>query len=211
MTIPVWVLLGFAAWTLLTLFTTIGVYRWTRILTGRASIAEWRADEVQGTAEWYRRALRAHMNCVENLPVYTATVVVLLALRLDRPVLDALAITILVARICQTSVHLSFEQTNPIAAIRFAFFFRADGLPDRNGRYRCRRGRFIILLRCFSGVRTGIAAWQLASPIPSSSERSVPAKQIRGAGGRSATLSTRGAALSPVFTRNVVLFLNNPY
>jgi uncharacterized MAPEG superfamily protein len=122
MTIPVWVLLGFAAWTLLTLFTTIGVYRWTRILTGRASIAEWRADEVQGT-EWYRRALRAHMNCVENLPVYTATVVVLLALRLDRPVLDALAITILVARICQTSVHLSFDQTNPIAAIRFAFFF----------------------------------------------------------------------------------------
>ena len=122
MPIPVWVLLGFAAWTLLTLFTTIGVYRWTRILTGRASIAEWRADEVQGT-EWYRRALRAHMNCVENLPVYTATVVVLLALRLDRPVLDALAIRILVARICQTSVHLSFEQTNRVAAIRFAFFF----------------------------------------------------------------------------------------
>jgi uncharacterized MAPEG superfamily protein len=122
MPIPVWVLLGFAAWTLLTLFTTIGVYRWTRILTGLASIAEWRADEVQGT-EWYRRALRAHLNCVENLPVYTATVVVLLALRLDRPVLDALAITILVARICQTSVHLSFEQTNRVAAIRFAFFF----------------------------------------------------------------------------------------
>ena len=109
-------------WTLLTLFTTIGVYRWTRILTGRASIAEWRADEVQGS-EWYRRAVRAHINCVENLPVYTATVVVLLALRLDTPVLDALAITILVARISQTSVHLSFEQTNPLAAIRFAFFF----------------------------------------------------------------------------------------
>ena len=58
MTIPVWVLLGFAAWTLLTLFMTIGVYRWTRILTGRASIAEWRADEVQ-SSEWYRRAVRA--------------------------------------------------------------------------------------------------------------------------------------------------------
>jgi hypothetical protein len=36
MTIPLWVLLGFAAWTLLTLFTTVGVYRWTRILTGRS-------------------------------------------------------------------------------------------------------------------------------------------------------------------------------
>ena len=40
MNIPVIVLLGFAAWTLLTLFSSIGVYRWSRILTGRTSIAE---------------------------------------------------------------------------------------------------------------------------------------------------------------------------
>ena len=32
MPIPVWVLLGFAAWTLLILFATVGVYRWSRIL-----------------------------------------------------------------------------------------------------------------------------------------------------------------------------------
>jgi uncharacterized MAPEG superfamily protein len=122
MTIPLWVLLGFAAWTLLTLFTTVGVYRWTRILTGRVAIAEWRADEPQGS-EWYRRAVRAHMNCVENLPVYTALVVVLLAIHADTPVLDALAIIILVARIFQTVIHLSLEQTNTVAALRFAFFF----------------------------------------------------------------------------------------
>ena len=67
MPIPVWVLLGFAAWTLLILFATVGVYRWSRILTGRTAIATWRADEQQGS-EWYRRAVRAHMNCVENLP-----------------------------------------------------------------------------------------------------------------------------------------------
>jgi len=122
MTIPLWVLLGFAAWTLLTLFTTVGVYRWTRILTGRVAIAEWRADEPQGS-EWYRRAVRAHMNCVENLPVYTALVVVLLAIHADTPVLDALAIIILVARIFQTVIHISLEQTNTVAALRFAFFF----------------------------------------------------------------------------------------
>jgi len=50
MMISVWVLLGFAAWTLLTLFTTVGVYRWARILPGRAAISEWRADEVQGSS-----------------------------------------------------------------------------------------------------------------------------------------------------------------
>ena len=122
MTIPLWVLLGFAAWTLLTLFTTVGVYRWTRILTGRVAIADWRADEPQGS-EWYRRAVRAHMNCVENLPVYTALVVVLLAIHADTPVLDALAIIILVARIFQTVIHLALEQTNTVAALRFACFF----------------------------------------------------------------------------------------
>jgi uncharacterized MAPEG superfamily protein len=122
MPVPVWVLLGFAAWTLLTLFATVGVYRWSRILTGRTAISAWRADEPQG-GEWYRRAMRAHMNCVENLPVYTAIVVAMLAAGVVSPILDLLAIVILVARICQTTIHMAFEQTNVIAGLRFAFFF----------------------------------------------------------------------------------------
>jgi uncharacterized MAPEG superfamily protein len=122
MPIPVWVLLGFAAWTILILFTTVGVYRWSRILTGRAAIAAWRADQQQGS-EWYRRAMRAHMNCVENLPIYTAIVVAMLATSITSPILDRLAITILVARICQSSIHVLVEQTNMIAGIRFGFFF----------------------------------------------------------------------------------------
>ena len=122
MPIPVWVLLGFATWTLLILFATVGVYRWSRILTGRTAIAAWRADEMQGT-EWYRRAIRAHMNCVENLPIYTAIVVALLAARVTSPLLDGLAIVILLARICQSLIHLLMEQTNTVASIRFAFYF----------------------------------------------------------------------------------------
>ena len=74
MTIPVWVLLLFAGWTLATLLATVGVYRWSRILTGRAALSEFRADEQHGS-DWYRRAMRAHANCVENLPVYAAIVV----------------------------------------------------------------------------------------------------------------------------------------
>ena len=122
MPITLWVLVGFAAWTLLLLFATVGVYRWSRILTGRAAIAAWRADEQQGS-EWYRRAVRAHMNCVENLPIYTAIVVALLATHVTSPILDGLAIVILIARICQSVTHLLFEQTNAVASIRFAFYF----------------------------------------------------------------------------------------
>ena len=122
MTIPLLVLLGFAAWTILTLFGSIGVYRWSRILTGRASIAEWRADIPQG-CDWYRRAMRAHMNCIENLPIYTALVVALICTGLQSAIIDDLAIATLAARICQTLTHVVLPPTNAATALRFAFFF----------------------------------------------------------------------------------------
>jgi uncharacterized MAPEG superfamily protein len=121
MNVPVLVLLGFAAWTLLTLFGSIGVYRWRRILTGRASIAEWRADLPQG-CDWYRRAMRAHMNCVENLPVYAAIVVALMATGLHSDLIDRLAVAMLAARIGQTVVHIALPPTNAAASLRFALF-----------------------------------------------------------------------------------------
>ncbi len=37
--------------------------------------------------------------------------------------LDALAVILIVARVCQTLVHVGPEQTETVAAIRFAFFF----------------------------------------------------------------------------------------
>jgi uncharacterized MAPEG superfamily protein len=122
MTVPVFVLLSFAGWTLLTLFGSIGVYRWSRILTGRASISEWRADTPQGS-DWYQRAMRAHMNCVENLPVFVALVVVLIATGLHSHSIDALSITVLIARMAQTIVHIAARPTNFWAALRFTLFF----------------------------------------------------------------------------------------
>ena len=122
MTIPQWVLLGFAAWTLMTLMATVGLYRWSRILTGRAAISQWRANEQQGS-EWYCRAMRAHANCVENLPVYGAVVLCATAAQVNDGVLNVLAPILLGARILQTVTHLSFRQTDQIAALRFTFFF----------------------------------------------------------------------------------------
>jgi uncharacterized MAPEG superfamily protein len=118
MTIPVWVLLLFAGWTLATLLATVGVYRWSRILTGRAALSEFRADEQHGS-EWYRRAMRAHANCVENLPV----VVAIVASGVRSPTLDVLAVVLLAARALQTVTHVAFTQTDAAVAIRFAFFF----------------------------------------------------------------------------------------
>jgi uncharacterized MAPEG superfamily protein len=122
MAVPVWVLLGFAGWTLITLLTTIGVYRWSRILTGRAKITDFPADILHGE-EWYRRAIRAHANCVENLPVYGAIVVAIVATGISSSTLDMLAVVLLIARVFQTIVHIAFKQTTVITSIRFGFFF----------------------------------------------------------------------------------------
>jgi uncharacterized MAPEG superfamily protein len=122
MTIPAWVLFAFAIWTVLVLIATIGVYRWRRILAGTAGIAEFRYDAIEGQEDWYRRAMRAHGNCVENLPVYGAIVLALNWMGLDNRLLDALAIVFIVARVCQTLVHVSFVETNRTVSVRFSFF-----------------------------------------------------------------------------------------
>ena len=122
MSVPVWMLLGFAAWTVLLLLATVGVYRWSRILTGRVAIRNFRADQIEGT-EWYKRAMRAHANCVENLPVFGAIVIALYIGNVGGTLVDGLAAAILVARVMQSLVHVCFDQTNAVVSIRFGFFF----------------------------------------------------------------------------------------
>lgn len=122
MPIPLWVLLGFAGWTLGILLGTIGVYRWSRILTGRAKLNEFPAETPHGD-DWYRRAMRSHANCLENLPIYTAIVVVIVATDARSPILDIQAIVLLVARIVQTIIHIGFKQSNMAVGFRFFFFF----------------------------------------------------------------------------------------
>jgi len=121
MSIPLWTLLGFAAWTVLLLLSTIGVYRWSRILTGRVPIREFRADQVEGAA-WYRRSMRAHANCIENLPVFGAIVLALEVTRLHGAMVSALCVAVVVARVLQSLVHVGVPQTNAVASLRFAFF-----------------------------------------------------------------------------------------
>ena len=121
MSLPTWMLLGFAAWTLL-LLMTIGAYRWSRIVTRRARISSFRADPVEGP-DWYRRAMRAHANCIENLPVFAAIVFALHVADVTSPLINALAVVVLVARVIQSLVHVCFAQTDMVASVRFAFFF----------------------------------------------------------------------------------------
>lgn len=122
MIFPVWMLLGFAAWTIVLLLCTVGVYRWSRILTGKVEIGEFRADRVEGS-DWYLRAMRAHANCVENLPVFGAIVLAIYASGVSSNIINILSAAILVARILQSIVHVAMRQTNSVVTVRFVLFF----------------------------------------------------------------------------------------
>ena len=121
MTIPAWALLGFAVWTLLLLFATVGVYRLKRIFTGQVEIKEYAEYTIEGQP-WYRRAMRAHANCVENLPVFGALVVVLLAANIEGTLVDVFALLVIGARVPHSVVHVAFEQTNRVAFLRWLLF-----------------------------------------------------------------------------------------
>jgi uncharacterized MAPEG superfamily protein len=116
-----WMLLGFAAWTLLLLMAVVGVYRWFNILFRKAPIASFRSDRLEGE-DWYRRGTRAHANCVENLPVFGAIVLVISAIGVDGAAVNYLCTAVLIARVCQSLVHMSHEQTDTFVAVRFSFF-----------------------------------------------------------------------------------------
>ncbi len=82
--LPELMLLGFAAWTLLLLLATVGTYRFNRIFRRQAGFASFPADRVEGDG-WYARAMRAHANCIENLPVFAVVVYALRAYGVEYP------------------------------------------------------------------------------------------------------------------------------
>ena len=88
----------------------------------RVPVRSFRADQIEG-ADWYKRAMRAHANCVENLPVFGAIVFGLYVGNVGSALVNALAVTVLVARIMQSLVHVCFVQTDIVTSVRFGFFF----------------------------------------------------------------------------------------
>ena len=121
MNIPLLSLLGFTLWTIFLLLATVGVYRWRRILAGSVAISKFVAGDDHGN-EWYGRAMRAHANCIENLPVFAVLVFTAELQDMDRNLFDWLAATVFAARIAQSLTHVCFVQTNSAVSFRFLFY-----------------------------------------------------------------------------------------
>jgi uncharacterized MAPEG superfamily protein len=124
MTIPLWCLLGFVLWTLV-LLSGIGIARVAQVATGRATPNAFPAGVPHGS-DAYWRLNRAHLNCLENLPLFASVVLVATVAGIHSPTLDTLARVYLGARVCQSLAHLSSGGTVAVN-VRFAFFLTQVG------------------------------------------------------------------------------------
>ena len=114
-----WALVGFVLWTLLIVLLGIGVPRVGSVLRKEARPNSFVASVPHGT-ERYQRTLRAHLNCVENLPVFAAVVLAAYAIG-QRQVADSVAMWVLLARVAQSTTHL-IGVNHMLVMIRATFF-----------------------------------------------------------------------------------------
>jgi len=119
MSLSVAALLAFAMWTILVLSFTIGIVRWRLIFSGKAELKSFPGDEPHGSP-FYRRATRAHANCVESLGVFASIVFAAASSGAQSGLFDVLAMAVFVARIFQTTTHL-LSGSNTAIGFRFSF------------------------------------------------------------------------------------------
>ena len=120
MTLPLYCLVGYAAWALL-LVGILGLYRARLIATGTRPLVDYaRALPRAGSTEW--RLCRAHSNACENLPVFGAAVLAGAVAQATSPAIGVLAAAVLVLRAVQSIVHVAFDSTGWSAVRATAFF-----------------------------------------------------------------------------------------
>ena len=124
MTTPLWCLLGFVAWTIILLFGLAGA-RLSQVATGAKQPNEFPSGVPHGS-DAYWRLNRAHLNCVENLPLFASVVVVGTLAGLKAPLFDTFSQVYLAARIGQTVTHLSSGSVMAIN-VRFTFYLTQVG------------------------------------------------------------------------------------
>lgn len=113
-------LLGLVAWTVLLVLLLVN-QRGLLVMSGRMKVNVFAADGSNTPGAFGQRLVRAHANCVENVPLFCAALLYAMVTQ-QTVITDPLAPTLLVARIVQSVVHLL--STSALAVwVRFAAFF----------------------------------------------------------------------------------------
>ncbi|KRW62762.1 MAPEG family protein [Pseudomonas sp. TTU2014-080ASC] len=120
MTLSAVALLGLIAWTLLLVVLLVS-QRGLWVLSGKMAVNAFRADGSNAPSAFGQRLVRAHANCLENLPLQ-AGVLLYAMVTAQTALTDPLALTLLAARLIQSFMHLL--STHPLFVwLRFVAFF----------------------------------------------------------------------------------------
>jgi uncharacterized MAPEG superfamily protein len=97
-------LIGFTGWTLLLVLVIFG-WRGIAIVIKRRPADSWTRGKLVEDPALIRRVEHAHINCLENLPIFA--VIVLAAAAMGKSAaIDGLAMYVLYARVAQSVVHM---------------------------------------------------------------------------------------------------------
>ena len=112
-------LLIYIVWTLI-LALSYATYRLPLVLTGKKAANHWERGNAVDDPAILVRAKAAHLNCLENLPLFAALVLVAAATGQSETV-NAVAGFIVAARIGQSLVHL-IGTSFPLVFVRASLF-----------------------------------------------------------------------------------------
>jgi uncharacterized MAPEG superfamily protein len=116
---PLVCLVAFALWSV-ALVSCIGLARVTQVLTGKKRANEFPSGTPHG-GDLYWRLNRAHLNTLENLPIFAVLVLTGTWLRLDSWFMATLPTVVLAARLVQSLVHISSGSSRAVT-VRFTAF-----------------------------------------------------------------------------------------
>lgn len=120
LTVPLQALLFFTGWTLALVVVGVASYRLPLVFFGAARANAFPSDQPHGP-DLYRRLLRAHANCVENLPIFAVLVIVGHVLLMRDGTFALLAQVVAMARVGQSVAHIASGRSLAVM-VRFAFF-----------------------------------------------------------------------------------------
>ena len=119
MTTPLYALIGFVFWTI-AIVVAIGVTRVGQVASGKMAANAFPAGQPHG-GDRYWRMNRAHMNCLENLPLFAAVVLTGHVTGLTDGTFATLSQVYIGARIAQTIAHIASNSVT-VVNVRFTFF-----------------------------------------------------------------------------------------
>lgn len=102
---PIAALVLFALWAM-TLVLAVGLWRVTLVFSGRAGAASFTPGSPHG-GDTYWRLNRAHMNAVENLPIFGSLVLAGSYLQVPDAAFQLLPSLVLYARVAQSLIHVA--------------------------------------------------------------------------------------------------------